>query len=300
MPIEFVVDAALGGVVGLALGLLGGGGSVLAVPLLAIGVGLDDKSALTGSLLVVAASALAGGIPRIATGAVDFRAAAIFGGIGALSSFLFSLASRPLPANVQIALLAVTMVVSGALMLKKARRARGPAMTRLGAPSPSSAGMGAMTRLGMAVPTTTGEDVGTATRLGMAVGDLEDEPPSMLRTVLSALGAGALTGVTSIGGGFIIVPAMIVGARIPVDKAVGASLLVITINATASWLGKSDKDITFDPRVVAFGIGAVILSLAAARVASTLGSATKSRIMGGILTVVGVGMLARAVWHRFA
>lgn len=298
MNLDLVAGGLLGGIVGLALGLLGGGGSVLAVPLLALGVGLDDKSALTGSLLVVAASAFAGGIPRIAEGDVDYRAAAIFGGAGALSSYLFSLASRPLPADVQIALLAATMLVSGTLMLQKARRTAGPSMTRVGTPSPSAAGVGPMTRLGMKAPGEP-EGVGASTRLGMKIIDLDEPPPSLARTILAAIGAGALTGVTSIGGGFIIVPAMIVGARIHVDKAVGASLLVITVNATASWLGKADKSITFDPRVVAFGIGAVVVSLGAARLASRIGSATKGRIMGGILTIVGTGMLARAVWQSF-
>ncbi len=252
---SLLYDGALGGLVGLALGLLGGGGSVLAVPLLALGVGLDDKSALTASLLVVAASALSGGIPRILTKSIDYRAAAIFAAAGASSSYLFSLASRPLPADIQVSLLAVTMVISGSLMLRKLRQ-------------------------------------GAATAAATEVAK-----PSLPRTIAAATGAGALTGVTSIGGGFIIVPALIVGAGVHVDVAVGTSLLVITVNALASFLGRANREAAYDMRVLAFGIGAVVISLLGARVASGLRSSTKTRIMGTILVVVGIGMIARTAYR---
>lgn len=279
MDQSLLYDGALGGLVGLALGLLGGGGSVLAVPLLALGVGLDDKSALTASLLVVAASALAGGIPRVLAKTIDYRAAAIFGAVGALSSYLFSFASRPLPADIQVSLLAITMVISGTLMLRKARRAALALAATAAAPTLSKPGA----------------ELDSDEMLIPAVAEVGAMSGSLKRTLASALGAGALTGVTSIGGGFIIVPALILGAGVHVDVATGTSLLVITCNALAGFLGRGNREAAYDVRVLAFGAGAVLISLAGARVADRLASTTKTRIMGSILVVVGIGMLVRTI-----
>lgn len=109
----------LGAAVGLLLGLAGGGGALLAVPLLGL-LGLAPAAAKAGALLVVAAAALAGLGPHLRAGSVDLRAAALVGGAGAPASLLVARASRGLPDALQAALFGLVALVAGALLLRPA------------------------------------------------------------------------------------------------------------------------------------------------------------------------------------
>ncbi len=121
-----------GALVGLTLGLVGGGGSLLAVPLLGL-LGLDAGAAKAGALLVVAAAAAAGLLAHLRAGSVDLRAALLVGGAGAPASLLTAAATRGLPDGVQTGLFAVVAAVAGALLL---RRPSAPAEGPGAAPRP--------------------------------------------------------------------------------------------------------------------------------------------------------------------
>jgi uncharacterized membrane protein YfcA len=93
---------ALGMLIGVSLGLLGGGGSILAVPVLVYVAGVDVHTAIGTSLAVVGATALVGGLVHARAGRVDARAAALFGGAGMLGAPLGAQATHALGALVGV------------------------------------------------------------------------------------------------------------------------------------------------------------------------------------------------------
>jgi len=180
--------------VGLALGLLGGGGSILSVPILTYAGHLEPKLAITSSLLVIAVTSAAALAAQLKSGLVCFRTGLTFGAAGMVGAYLGGHLSRWLPDAFVLLGFGVLMLATGLAML----RARGPETT-------------------LAVSVTGAHRV-----LGIA-----------LRGVL----VGLLTGVLGAGGGFLVVPALLLWGRMPMKRAVATSLLVIALQASAGFVG---------------------------------------------------------------
>ena len=187
---------ALAAAIGLALGLLGGGGSILTVPVFVYVLGFAPKPAIAMSLPVVGATSLIGAIGHWRSGNVDLRIALLFGALAMGGSYAGARLAAHIPGSVQLALLGVIMLGAAASML----RGGGP---------PS------------------------ATPAGEAHG--ERAPLALLIAV--GLAVGALTGIVGIGGGFLIVPALVILGRVPMKEAIGTSLLVIAMNSATGFLG---------------------------------------------------------------
>ena len=118
MPPHVLLALALSGLIGVSLGLLGGGGSILAVPVLVYVARLDVHAAIGASLAVVGATALVGGIVHARQGRADLRAAAVFGGAGMLGAPLGAQATHLVAARALLLLFAGLMLVVGSLMLR--------------------------------------------------------------------------------------------------------------------------------------------------------------------------------------
>ncbi len=180
--------------IGLLLGLLGGGGSILAVPVFVYVLGIPTKLAIAASLGVVGAASLAGAIPQYRAGNVDLRTAFWF----ALGSAAGALAGAGLgglvDGSVQLLTFGAVMLVAAASMLR-----RGPAIAAVSA------------------------------RRGTARG--------IALTLVLGIGVGVLTGFVGVGGGFLIVPALVLLAGLPMKRAVGTSLAVIAANSAAGFAG---------------------------------------------------------------
>lgn len=189
---------ALAALIGLSLGLLGGGGSILTVPVLVYVLGVAAKPAIAMSLPVVGITSLVGAALHWRLGNVRVATALTFGLLAMVGAFAGAKLAGFLSGAVQLALLAVVMLAAAASMLRGNR---------------SEAASDAPARLALLVPV--------------------------------ALGVGVLTGVVGIGGGFLVVPALVLLARVPMRQAVGTSLLVIAMNAAsgfAGYLGTVDLD----------------------------------------------------------
>ncbi|GAC1515926.1 MAG: sulfite exporter TauE/SafE family protein [Gemmatimonadaceae bacterium] len=171
MTSMIVVGYTLAAFVGLSLGLLGGGGSILTVPIFVYVLGFDPKLAIAMSLPVVGTASLVGAIGHWKAGHVDVRTAAVFGVIAMGGAYGGARLAVFVPGRVQLALLAVIMLVAAVAMLRSARR---PDDERTRMPSH-------LRRLpvGLVVPV--------------------------------ALGVGLVTGIVGIGGGFLVVPALVLG-----------------------------------------------------------------------------------------
>ena len=212
---------AIGGVLALAigfvLGLLGGGGSILAVPTFLYVFHVETKPAIAMSLVVVGMSALIGFLTHWRQGTVHLRIAALFGALAMVGSFVGARIARFVPAPVQLAMFTVFALTAAVMMLRDSlRRSAGVAAPQEG-----------------------------PLRFSLLLG-------------IQALGVGLLTALIGAGGGFLIVPSLVLMANVPVKEAVGSSLLIIAMNATsgvAGYLGQVEFDW---PLVASFtGIAAV-------------------------------------------
>jgi uncharacterized membrane protein YfcA len=194
------VALAVGVLVGLALGALGGGGSILALPALVYLLGMDPHAATAGSLLVVGLTAAAGTATHARRGRVRWSQAVTFtvlGSAGAVAGTHLSAAVNP---DALLAAFAVLLVITSSVMLLRTRRQPAPEQPQ---------------------PTTTPR--WNATRI--------------LRLVAAATIVGLLTGFFGVGGGFLVLPALILALNLNMHIAVGTSLLVITINSAIGTAG---------------------------------------------------------------
>jgi uncharacterized membrane protein YfcA len=183
------LDILLGFIIGLSLGLLGGGGSILTVPALVYLVGQSPQAAVTASLVIVGANSAMGAFLHRSQGTLNWKVAFVFGGTGMAMAYLAAGWSKAIPSTTLMMLFAGLMLVVGLFMMLK--------------------------------PTPLGSDGGR----GWAV------------TILSGAGVGLLTGFLGVGGGFLIVPALVMLVGLSMRQAVGTSLVVIAMNSLAGFLG---------------------------------------------------------------
>mgnify|MGYP001091035896 CR=1 FL=1 len=195
--LELALAVPLAFLVGLSLGLLGGGGSILAVPILVYLLGLAPKPAIATSLVVVGVTSLTGALRHARHGNLDARVGLGFGiaGIAGASAGSRIAAMEAVPGTVLLFAFALLMVVVAATMLRR--------------------------------PPGAGEQQAPEVRRGIA--------PA--RVLGFGLLTGFLTGLLGVGGGFIIVPTLVLAAGLPMRLAVGTSLLVIAINCAAGLVG---------------------------------------------------------------
>jgi uncharacterized membrane protein YfcA len=244
--------AALGALaIGLSLGLLGSGGSILTVPILVYLVGQPEKLAIAGSLAIVGAVALAGALPWAARGQVDGRSIAWFGLPGMVGALAGSWFAQFLPGSLQLT------IFSGVMLLAATRMARA-------APAQAPA------------------------------------PASRERLVIQGLAVGALTGIVGIGGGFLILPALVLLGGLSMHRAIGTSLAIIALNASTGFakhaytLAQSGQALDWQVIGLFTAIGAAG-SLAGQRLAGRLPQQTLRRAFALLLVVMGLYILWRSV-----
>jgi len=215
-----------GTVVGLALGLTGGGGSVLAVPLLVYGLGVPPREAIGASLLTVGTIALAGVVGRWLRGEVDLPAGFLFSGAAMLGTPLGVHIGRQLPEHLLLLGFAGLMGLVAVRMWKKASPSPADARTQQRCPNSHSFPDNKAALLDSSDPETFPSSLpgGAAPR----------------RRWLVFLGAslftGILAGLFGIGGGFLIVPALVLVVRLDMKRAAATSLLVIFLISLAGAL----------------------------------------------------------------
>lgn len=201
----------LGLVTGLLLGMLGPGGSILALPAFVYAAGLPVKPAIATSLAVVGATSLIGAIlakRRCSTHGcpgqeVDGRVTALMTAGGLVGAFAGAHLAARVPAQVQMLVFAAVMLGAAVGMFRRSGKTEE-----------------AVTLSGPAV-----------------IAELERPAPSILIIPLLGLGVGLLTGLVGVGGGFLIVPVLTLMARVPVKRAAAMSLWIIAANSAAGLVG---------------------------------------------------------------
>lgn len=231
--------------IGLSLGLLGSGGSILTVPVLHYLVGQPEKLAIGGSLLVVGLIATVAAVPYARHRQVDWRNVAWFGLPGMAGAWLGATLAQWVPGAIQLALFATVMLVAAWRMLRGGDMQRG------------------------------------------------DGEPHRAAVVAGGIGVGGLSGLVGVGGGFLIVPALVLLAGVPMASAVGTSLAVIALNAFtgfARYLGVLEAqslELDWPVLLTVAAVGAAG-SMAGHRLGRRLPQATLRRLFGIFLVVMGL------------
>ncbi|MEV7470313.1 sulfite exporter TauE/SafE family protein [Streptomyces kronopolitis] len=274
-------------VIGLLLGALGGGGSVLAVPALVYLLGQSPHEATAGALVVVTVGAVTGLVCHARAGRVRWAAGAAFGALGTAGSYLGSRWSAALDPTVLMAMFAGLMLVVAAMLLVRGVRA---AREADGTGLPGAPG---------AVPDAVAAGPLGDSR-GAAASPVSPAPTRPVRVAATASAVGLLTGFFGVGGGFVVVPALtlVLGLEMPV--AIGTSLLVILINSLTA-LGTRAGTGTLDwPLLAGFAACAAVGSNLGNRLTSRLRPQALTTAFAGLVTVLAVAMAAVAVPHLWA
>lgn len=244
--------------IGLSLGLLGSGGSIVTVPVLIYLFGQDEKVAIAGSLGIVGTIALAGAMPYIRSGLVDWRNVLLFGIPGMIGTYLGAWSATLVPGIVQLILFALVMLVASYFML-----------------------------IPMQLTTS-----GHAPRVAWKIG-------------IDGLLVGVLTGLVGVGGGFMIVPALVLLGGLSMHKAIATSLVIIALKSYSGFWKYLDvlekQDLSLDWQIL--GIVTVLGiagSLVGNQISTRIPQAKLKRFFGLFLIVMAAYILYRSLPDVFA
>lgn len=246
LPTTMLLAPLLGALIGLALGMLGGGGSILTVPILVYILQQDAHSAVATSLVIVGANAVLGAWLHRRGGHVKLQQALIFGAVGIPAAFGGARLSNLLSGPMLLVLFALLMLVIAFIML----------------------------------------------RGGLAVRQEHSHAPVWWKVALGGGGVGFLTGFLGVGGGFLIVPALVLLLGMEMADAVGSSLVVIAINSAAGLLGHlSDSALPWG-LIGVFVIAGLVGLLAGARMTRQLAPHRLRQAFAMFVVALAVVLLA--------
>ncbi|KUG58422.1 hypothetical protein AVL62_10980 [Serinicoccus chungangensis] len=245
-----VLVAALAVLVGLSLGLLGGGGSILTVPVLVYVAGMDAKEAIATSLLVVGVTSAVATLAHARAGRVRWRTGLLFGGVAMVGAYLGGRVAEFLPGTLLLLAFAVMMLATAWAMLR-----------RRSGPEP-------------------GEGHGSG---------------SWVLVVAEGLVVGFVTGIVGAGGGFLVVPALVLLGGLSMPVAVGTSLVVITMKSGAGLAGYlSSVSIDWGTAGVVT-LAAVVGALVGGRLVARVHPDRLHTAFGWFVLVMGVLVLAQEI-----
>ncbi len=240
-----VLVLALSLLIGVSLGLLGGGGSILTVPILVYVAGLPAKEAIAASLFVVGVTSLAGVVSHARGGRVQWRTGLVFGLAAMAGAFTGGLLGGHVPGDWLLIAFALMMVATSLAMLR-------------------------------------GRKDKVATSHRRADGGLP-----LTRILVDGSVVGLVTGLVGAGGGFLVVPALVLLGGLPMSVAVGTSLVVIAMKSFAGLAGYLTT-VTLDwPLVLGVTAAAVVGSLVGGRLAGRVPEAALRQGFGWFVLVMG-------------
>lgn len=242
---------ALSLLIGLLLGLLGGGGSILTVPMLVYVMHTEPKTAIATSFVVVGISSLIAIIQHARKKHVCWKSGVFFGLSGMTGAFGGGRMAAYFSSDLLMALFGLVTLVTGIAMLRVRKQ----------------------------------DTDRQAVRERIAF--CPTKVP-YLRLLFDGVLVGALTGLVGVGGGFLIVPALTLLVKLPMPAAVGTSLLVIAMNATAGFAGYINHA-SIDVPLTAIVTGGAIAGSVLGGWLSTRTRATVLRRLFGLFVLVIAG-----------
>jgi len=239
--------------IGISLGLLGSGGSIITVPVLVYLLGQDEKIAIAGSLFVVGTIALAGSLQYIRVGLVDWRNVFVFGVPGMAGTYLGALIAAFVPGIVQLAFFALVMLLASYMMLRPVSLSNAP-----------------------------------------------HERRETWKIASDGLLVGIITGLVGVGGGFLIVPALVLLGGLAIHRAVATSLVIIALKSYSGFykymdvLDQQNLVLDWHTLMIVTGLG-IAGSFVGARIANRVPQDKLKKWFGYFLIVMGIYILARSV-----
>jgi uncharacterized membrane protein YfcA len=273
----------LGAGIGLCLGALGGGGSIITVPALIYLLDQPLSTAVTQSLVIVGISSATAMLAHATARRVRWGTGIILGGIGAAASLAGTALGRLIPADTAMIGFACLMIVVAAVLTVRTRtsardrhQTRDRMLVTSGAPSDGDSPR--------PDPITSTIAVTTAHRLKTAAA-----------IILTGILVGVLTGFFGVGGGFVIAPALVLILRYPMPIAVGTSLLVITLNSAAALTARVSQEALDWSIIAPVATAAIVGSVAGKYATQKISDKTLTRMFATMLIVVAIYVGARSL-----
>lgn len=281
--VRALLASPLGFLIGLSLGALGGGGSILAVPALVYVAGEGAKAATTVSLVVVGTTALAGMVGHWRAGRVRPVAGLLLAAAGIAGSIFGSKLNASVDPNLLLLGFSGLMLLAAWRMRREARRPspdRGSWAEEVG-PEP-----GPLPSAPNAVAPGSAVAVAARPRVDSAL---------VVRVLAAGTVVGFLTGFFGVGGGFVIVPALVLALGFEMPVAVGTSLLVIAANSAIA-LSTRVATVGVEWHVaIPFTVAGLLGASFGARVAGRVDSRTLAKAFASLLVVLAAYTAVRSV-----
>ncbi len=270
-----VLALVAGALIGLSLGALGGGGSILAVPVLVFLLDQTPAQATTGSLVVVGVTSLLAAVAARREGNVLLGRGAAFGAVAIIGASAGALAAARVPEPVLMAAFSALMLLVGTVMLVRFRRH----------PSDPSSQAGTEPRPRLDDPIITFSPTFAC------------QCPRALKVLLAASVVGLLTGFLGVGGGFLVVPALLLAMSVPMRYAAGTSLVVITMTSAAALLVRTGSLVQQPDWLLvgALTAASTVAAIAGARLAARTDTRRLSGAFTGLVVAVAVYSATQAV-----
>ena len=250
-------------IIGILLGLLGGGGSILTVPVLVYLADISAKSAISTSLIVVGCTSIIATYNHARKKNVCWKTGAIFGIAGMLGAFLGGRLTVYIPDALLLVLLGIVMLIASFSMLLGNRTAN----------NDSNNSNNTHTENTSFCPT---------------------ELP-IIAILLDGFFLGVITGLVGVGGGFLLVPALTHLASLPIHAAIGTSLFIIVLQSTAGLLGQA-AHINVDLELTAIITSLAILgSFIGSKIAHYLPASLLKQGFGYFVLLLGGWLLYKEV-----
>ena len=246
--VTVLLAVVAGALIGLSLGALGGGGSILAVPVLVYLLDQSPAQATTGSLVVVGVASLLAAVTAHREGHVLLGRGITFGVVAIGGAAAGSLAAARVPEPVLMAAFAALLLLVGGVMVVRQFHHH----------TDNSANTERGRRPGWDDPIITFFPMFAC------------QCPRALKVLITATVVGLLTGFLGVGGGFVVVPALLLALALPMQFAAGTSLVVITITSTAALAVRAANGVTQPDwgLVAALTLASAVAAIAGARLAA--------------------------------
>ncbi|WP_188355531.1 sulfite exporter TauE/SafE family protein [Galliscardovia ingluviei] len=283
--------------VGIVVGALGAGGGILSVPVLVYLLGQEPHAASMGSLVIVGLTALVSIIPRQREGHIRWRDGLIFGLLSSIGTICGSRISVYVPSDILMILFSILLAVVGVLMLNKAVRARRLEREDL-----------AHEEQGTQNEKNEGNEQNSVQKSAQKNEYLARDPnhrskqktsnakQSLLLLMLCSSLTGLLTGFFGVGGGFAVVPMLVLALGFSVREASSTSLIVMIIASAVGLISRVDAHIHVDWIVVlSFAAASMLGGLIGAPTSRHVRESTLTMLFGILLLVVAIGTAASSI-----
>jgi uncharacterized membrane protein YfcA len=252
-------------VVGITMGLLGSGGSAISVPLLVYVLGHSAKVSIAESMAIVGLIAFFAAIPYSMAKQVDWPSVVFFGIPGMIGTFIGAILGGLATDSLQLIVFGFVIVLAAGFMVRKAFFLKADTSCPLEAMKERAKSFGALSRLKM---------------------------------ITEGLLVGVLTGFVGVGGGFLIVPALMAMAKLPIRMAIGTSLVIIAAKSLVGFLKYQrvlwEHDLSVDWwTILIFSVVGILASNLGSRVNAKLDQRLLNRVFAAFLVLIGLFVIIK-------